>query len=64
MQSVMSLGPARAAKLIQPERSKGTEMPTAGQQPRPLPAPNSEFYELAETLSAEELSFVKQLRGH
>ena len=27
---------------------------------KPLPAPNSDFYELAETLSAEELAIVKQ----
>jgi alkylation response protein AidB-like acyl-CoA dehydrogenase len=38
-------------------------MPTAGQQPRPLPAPNSDFYQLAETLNAEELSLVKQVRA-
>jgi hypothetical protein len=28
-------------------------MPTAGQQPRPMPAPNSDFYELAETLAGD-----------
>src|SRR5436190_14414872 len=31
--------------------------------PKPLPAPNSDFYELAETLPAEELSVVKQVRA-
>ena len=31
-------------------------------QPRPLPAPNSDFYELAETLPAEELSVVREVR--
>ena len=31
-------------------------------QPKPLPAPNSDFYELAETLNAEELALVKQVR--
>ena len=25
-------------------------------QPKPLPAPNSDFYQLAETLNAEELA--------
>ena len=30
---------------------------------KPLPAPNSDFYELAETLSAEELAVVKQVRA-
>ena len=32
-------------------------------QPKPLPAPNSDFYELAETLNAEELATVKQVRA-
>jgi hypothetical protein len=32
-------------------------------QPRPLPAPNSDFYELAQTLNAEELAVVKQVRA-
>src|SRR5712692_6196957 len=42
-----------------------TEMTTAGKdikQPKPLPAPNSDFYQLAETLNAEELALVKQVR--
>src|SRR5271165_2223446 len=32
-------------------------------QPNPLPAPNSDFYELAETLNADELALVKQVRA-
>src|SRR5258706_1816056 len=31
--------------------------------PKPLPAPNSDFYELAETLPPEELAVVKQVRA-
>jgi glutaryl-CoA dehydrogenase len=31
-------------------------------QHKPLPAPNSDFYELVETLPAEELALVKQVR--
>src|SRR6267142_5717891 len=31
--------------------------------PKPLPAPNSDFYDLASTLPAEELAVVKQVRG-
>src|SRR6202012_2475497 len=31
-------------------------------QPKPLPAPNADFYELVETLPAEELVIVKQVR--
>jgi alkylation response protein AidB-like acyl-CoA dehydrogenase len=32
-------------------------------QPKPLPAPNSDFYQLAETLPAEELGVLKQVRA-
>ena len=32
-------------------------------QPKPLPVPNSDFYELVETLPAEELAVVKQVRA-
>jgi glutaryl-CoA dehydrogenase len=32
-------------------------------QPKQLPAPNSDFYELAETLPAEELAVLKQVRA-
>src|SRR6266576_1826077 len=31
-------------------------------QHKPLPVPNSDFYELVETLPAEELAIVKQVR--
>jgi alkylation response protein AidB-like acyl-CoA dehydrogenase len=34
-----------------------------GKKSAPLPAPNSDFYELAETLPAEELVIVKQVRA-
>ncbi|HTQ51503.1 MAG TPA: acyl-CoA dehydrogenase family protein [Candidatus Acidoferrales bacterium] len=32
-------------------------------QPKPLPVPNADFYELVETLPAEELAVVKQVRA-
>jgi glutaryl-CoA dehydrogenase len=32
-------------------------------QPKPLPAPDSDFYELAETLDPEEAALVKQVRA-
>jgi glutaryl-CoA dehydrogenase len=32
-------------------------------QPKPLPAPNSDFYELANTLNGEELAVLKQVRA-
>jgi alkylation response protein AidB-like acyl-CoA dehydrogenase len=32
-------------------------------QPKPLPAPNSDFYEVYETLNADELAIVKRVRA-
>src|SRR6266542_1340200 len=40
-----------------------TAAPRAAKPAKPLPAPNSDFYELAETLPAEELAVVKQVRA-
>jgi len=37
--------------------------PVKDRKPVPLPAPNSDFYELIETLPAEELAIVKQVRA-
>src|ERR1700759_688765 len=37
--------------------------PAKDRKPAPLPAPNSDFYELVETLPAEELEVVKQVRA-
>src|SRR4030095_16381641 len=39
-----------------------TAMKATG-HPKPLPLPNNDFYELAETLPAEELAVVKQVRA-
>src|SRR6476660_250129 len=36
--------------------------PVKDRKPVSLPAPNSDFYELVETLPAEELAVVKQVR--
>src|ERR1700721_1480578 len=36
--------------------------PAKDKKPAPLPAPNSDFYQLVETLPAEELAIVKQVR--
>jgi len=33
-------------------------------QPKQLPAPNSDFYEFAQTLPAEELAIVKRVREY
>ena len=35
----------------------------ATKQPKPLPKPNPDFYELVETLPAEELAVIKQVRA-
>src|SRR5271168_233923 len=35
----------------------------SARQPKPLPAPNTDFYELYETLNAEELATVKRVRA-
>src|SRR6202162_6186250 len=40
-----------------------TKQSKDAKQPKPLPAPNSDFYQLAETLSADELALVKQVRA-
>src|SRR4029077_16742851 len=34
-----------------------------GTAPKPLPAPNSDFYQLADTLNAEEHALLKQVRA-
>ena len=36
--------------------------PVRDKKPAPLPAPNSDFYGLMDTLPAEELAVVKQVR--
>src|SRR3984885_608369 len=50
---------AQAATSAAPPRPAKTEV----RQPKPLPAPNSDFYEVYETLSAEELATVKRVRA-
>jgi alkylation response protein AidB-like acyl-CoA dehydrogenase len=40
-----------------------TQPPTSAQPARALPKPNSDFYQLAETLNADELALVKQVRA-
>jgi alkylation response protein AidB-like acyl-CoA dehydrogenase len=50
---------AQAATSAAPARPAKTEV----RQRKPLPAPNSDFYEVYETLSAEELATVKRVRA-
>src|SRR5438132_600132 len=42
---------------------KGTARDGRGTARKPLPAPDSDFYRLAETLNAEELALLKQVRA-
>jgi alkylation response protein AidB-like acyl-CoA dehydrogenase len=43
--------------------SATTSQPTQIKQPKPLPPPNCDFYEFAETLPTEELAVLKQVRA-
>src|ERR1700733_12931171 len=52
----------RAARQKQLRREVSMASPAKDRKPAPLPAPNSDFYELLETLPAEELAVVKQVR--
>src|SRR5882672_9082527 len=45
-----------------PAATKATATPVATRAAKPLPAPNSDFYYLYETLPAEELAIVKRVR--
>src|SRR6201995_4725212 len=59
MTTTIAAAAAQTAISVAPARPKKAE---AG-QPKPLPAPNSDFYEIYETLSAEELATVKRVRA-
>src|ERR1700731_3737676 len=48
------MAPATASSTVAAKQPK---------QPKPLPAPNSDFYDLYETLNAEELATVKRVRA-
>jgi glutaryl-CoA dehydrogenase len=60
MTTTIATAAAQAATSVAP-----TARPATAQtrQPKPLPAPNSDFYEVYETLSAEELATVKRVRA-
>src|ERR1700729_3393422 len=60
MTTTIATGSAQAATPVTPAaRPAKTEV----RRPKPLPAPNSDFYELYETLSADELATVKRVRA-
>ena len=60
MTTTIATATAQAATPATPAaRPAKTEV----RQPKPLPAPNSDFYEVYETLSAEELATVKRVRA-
>ena len=52
---------ASTVQAARPAEAASNKKETA--QPRPLPAPNSDFYGVYETLNAEELATVKQVRA-
>lgn len=52
-----------STEAIQEPTEKREIKQSSPKQPKPLPAPNSDFYELAETLPAEDLAVVKQVRA-
>src|SRR3954462_9856357 len=54
---------ATQESIKQPSSKKDTAAKKDLTQPKPLPAPNSDFYQLAETLPAEELAVLKQVRA-
>jgi glutaryl-CoA dehydrogenase len=51
-----------AMSAITETASSKDSRPPARTPPKPLPQPNSDFYDLASTLSAEEQALVKQVR--
>src|ERR1700749_1557417 len=59
MTTTIAATAAQAATSAAPARPTRTEV----RQPKPLPAPNSDFYEVYQTLSAEELATVKRVRA-
>src|SRR5260370_20415274 len=59
-QKILSCGEAREGLMA----TVITTKPQDGKKPaRALPAPNSDFYELMETLSADDMAVVKQVRA-
>src|SRR5271163_3243865 len=54
---------ATAAQAATPATPAARPAKTEVRQPKPLPAPNSDFYEVYETLSVEELATVKRVRA-
>src|SRR6202522_971229 len=52
-----------AAQAATPATPAARPAKTQVRQPKPLPAPNSDFYEVYETLSAEELAIRKRVRA-
>src|ERR1700722_7429264 len=52
-----------SAQAATPATPAARPAKTDVRQPKPLPAPNSDFYDVYETLSAEELATVKRVRA-
>src|SRR3984957_15780652 len=54
---------ATIAQAATPATTAERPAKTEVRKPKPLPAPNSDFYEVYETLSAEELATGKRVRA-
>src|SRR5499427_10590550 len=59
MSTTTETAPARARLLPPESRTINNEV----QKPKVLPPPNSDFYQTAETLSADELAILKKVRA-
>src|SRR5580765_158390 len=65
MRSGQAAWPRSCPRVDRHPRNRRNEMGTATKdirQPKPLPAPNSDFYGVTETLNAEELATLNQVR--
>ena len=55
---------ASTAQAASPATSAARPAKTESRQPKPLPAPNSDFYQLVDVLTAEEKAIVKKVRTY
>src|SRR6202007_3360109 len=52
------------AQAATPATSSARSARSESRQPKALPAPNSDFYELSDVLTAEEKAIVKKVRSY
>jgi hypothetical protein len=56
-------GTTAAAPAASPVNSAARPPKTEARQPKAVPAPNSDFYQLSDVLTAEENTIVKKVRA-